>query len=96
LASQALENGREMGLILEADLQRDVDEWRARSCHYLLGSGDAPAQQILVRPASGGGFELGGEVHAAQTGGGGDISEGDGFAEMRLDIVDRASQTPFR
>jgi hypothetical protein len=96
LAGEALENGREMRLALEANLQGDVDQPGARIRHHLLGASDAPTQHVVVWPAPGGGFELGGEVHAAETSGGGDIRKGNAFVKMGFDIVYCSSETPFR
>ena len=85
-----------MRLALEANLQGDVNQRGARIRHHLLGAGDAPTQHVVVRPAPGGSFELGSEVHAAETGGGGHIGEGNGVVEVSLDILDCPPETPFR
>ena len=96
LARKALEDAREVGLILESDRLRNIDYRHARSDEHLLSAFDPAAEQVFVRPQARSGFELRGEMHAREAGRRSNIGEAYGFGEMGLDIFDGSFQLPSR
>ena len=96
LPRKALEDAREVRLILESDRLSDIDHGHAGSDEHLLSAFDPAAEQVFVRPQARSGFELGGEMHAREAGRRSNIAETYGFAEMGLDIFDGSFQLPSR
>jgi hypothetical protein len=95
LAGEALEDRGEMGLRLEADAQRDIDERQFGIAQQLAGAVDPALQDEVVRPHPCGHPELGGKVHAGEAGGGCHVGQGDAAGEMAVDKVDDPFQPPL-
>jgi hypothetical protein len=94
-ARDLFEHRGEMRLRTESDTQRDIHQRVRRFGHHLLRTRDTSAQNEVVRPHTGGGSELLGEVHATQSGGGRKIRKRDALADIGLDKHQDPLQPPF-
>jgi len=90
-----LANLGEMRLRMESDTQSDIHQRVRRFGQHLLRTRDTSAQNQVVRPHTGGGSELLGEVHATQSGGGRKIRKRDALADIGLDKRQEPLQPPF-
>jgi hypothetical protein len=95
VARELFEHRGEMRLRLKSDAKSDVDQRVRRFGQHLLSTGDAFAQNKVVRPHAGGCPELLGKVHATQAGRGRHVRQRDALADIRLDIRQDPHQPPF-
>ena len=94
LPDESAEYAREVGLGLEPDRKRHVDNRHAGFDKQLLGALDPAAEQVLVRAKTRRSSKLRREMHASKTGRSSNISQTDGISEVRLYIFGRPLQPP--
>jgi hypothetical protein len=70
---KALEDGGEMGLVLETNVSSDLHDRFAGGMKHLLGRSNALVEEIFMRPHSGRATKQCGEMHSAQSRGAGHI-----------------------
>jgi hypothetical protein len=95
LPHEALEDGRETRLVAEPGRQGDLDCGNALAWQY-SSAPDPATQQVFVRPEPGLHAESRHEMDPRQAGRRRDFGEADVLIEMGVDLVERASESPFR
>jgi hypothetical protein len=94
-SGETLENGREVGLVLEADAEGDVDKGKPGIAQQFLCALDSPTQDEVMWASARRHSELCGEVHSGLACSIRQIGKRDPRSKMRIDVVDDPFQAPL-
>jgi len=94
-SDEALENGREVGLVLESDAEGDVDKGKTGIAEQFLCALDSPAQDEVMWASARRHSELCGEVHPGPACSTCQVGKRDTRRKMCINIVDDPLQAPL-